>query len=115
MDSTIISPRSLSATPNSSKSGGNPPGPIPMMKRPCERWSNIAACPAISAGWYCDMQMTPVASLMRRVRAMRLAMNSSGEVIGSTDEQWCSPTQTSSKPSRSASSTASTSSSSDVW
>ena len=60
------------------------------------------------------MQMTPVASLMRRVRAIRFAMNSSGEVIGSTDEQWCSPTHTSSKPSRSASSTASMSSASEI-
>ena len=83
-DSTIISFRSASMTPKSSKSDGSPPGPTPMMKRPSDMWSNIAACPAVTPGWYCGMQMTPVANVIRRVRWMRLERNWRGEVICST-------------------------------
>lgn len=55
-----------------------------MMKRPSDMWSNMAAWPAVTPGWYCGMQMTPVPNVIYRVWGMRLERNWSGEVICST-------------------------------
>ena len=75
----------------------------------------MAAKPATTAGCCCGRLSTPVQSCTRSVNGIALAMNMSGEVTGSVMELKCSPIQTSSKPRRSASSTASRSSSSTSW
>src|SRR5262245_30615178 len=64
------------------------------------------------AGWWLGRLMTAVPKLMVLVRAIRLARNIIGEGIGSVVAEKCSPIQTSSKPSSSASTDFSVSSSS---
>jgi hypothetical protein len=80
---------------------------MPMMKRPPESWSNIAACAATSPGCTCGRFSTPVPRRIWRVRGMTVARKMSGDVIRSLHDEKCSPTYASLKPRRSARITAS--------
>src|SRR5262249_52057694 len=101
-----------SGFPNSSKSETRPPGPTPSMKRPLLIWSNWAASAATMAGWWLGRLMTAVPNAMVGVRSSRRAKNISGEGMGSVVAEKCSPSHSSSKPSWSASTDFSLSSSS---
>src|SRR5262249_37879157 len=101
-----------SGLPNSSKSETRPPGPTPSMKRPLLMWSNWGASGGTIAGWWLGRLMTAVPNAMLLVRSSRPAKNISGEGIGSVVAEKCSPSHSSSKPSRSASTDFSLSSSS---
>ena len=83
--------RSWSRMPIASASEGSAPGLTPRMKRPCARWSNIAACAATSAGCCCDRLQVPVASLMRLVEWISVARNSIELVMFSAWSVRCSP------------------------
>src|SRR5262245_11621777 len=103
IDSITICGRSSAwPTSNISRSLTRPPGPMPMMKRPPQSWSNIAAWAATVAGCIWGRLMTPVPNTIRVVRGIRLAKKMRGEVMRSLHELKCSPTKASVKPSRSA-------------
>ena len=72
------------------------------MKRPCARWSNIAACAATSTGCCCDRLQVPVPSLICLVEWISVARNRSELVMFSALSVRCSPMNTSWKPSWSA-------------
>ena len=55
--------RSSSSMPSASASEVSAPGLMPKMKRPLARWSNIAACAAISIGCDCERFEVPVREL----------------------------------------------------
>ena len=111
IDSMTIWGRSSAwPTSNISMSLTRPPGPMPMMKRPRQRWSNMATCAATAAGWICGRLMTPVPNVICVVRGIRVAKKMSGEVMRSLHELKCSPTKASVNPRRSASTMASWSS-----
>ena len=75
---------------------------MPMMKRPWQSWSNMAACAATVAGWSCGRLSTPVPKRICVVRGIRVAKKIRGEVMRSLQELKCSPTKASVKPRRSA-------------
>ena len=103
MDSMTICGRSSAwPTSNISRSLTRPPGPMPMMKRPRQSWSNIAACAATVAGCSWGRLMTPVPKRIWVVRGIRVAKKMRGEVMRSLHDEKCSPTKASVKPSRSA-------------
>ena len=110
MHSTNMALRSRPKLPNTSASDIRPPGLMPMMKRPCSRWSSMAACAATAAGWLLGMLIVPVPSLICRVWLASEARNIIEEVTVSAASVTCSPTKASENPRRSASSTASWSS-----
>src|SRR6185503_15622625 len=83
---------------------------MPKMKRPCARWSNMAACAATSVGWLCDRFDVPLPSLMVVVAAISVARKMKLLVMFSQRSVRCSPTNASWKPSRSARMTVSRSS-----
>ena len=94
MDSTTICGLSSAwPTSNISRSLTSPPGPMPMMKRPWQSWSNIAACAATVAGWSWGRLITPVPKRICLVRGMRVAKKMRGEVMRSLHELKCSPTK----------------------
>src|SRR5262245_60952184 len=112
--STKIALRSSSMVCIISASEGRPPGPTPRMKRPSSSVSTIAISAAVAAGWRFDTFTVPLPSLMRFVSRASVAMKIRHEVMVSARSVTCSPMNASSKPSFSASSTASRSSAS-VW
>ena len=71
----------------------------------------MAACAATVAGWSCGRLMTPVPKRICVVRGISVARKMRGEVMRSLHELKCSPTKASVKPSRSARTIASWSSS----
>ena len=71
------------------------PGETPMMKRPCARWSNIAALTAITTGCICARFVVPVASLMVLVSWINVAWNIMLLVMFSQASVRCSPTKAS--------------------
>lgn len=77
-------------------SEGSEPAPTPSWKRPRVMWSSCTAREATMNGWWYGRLVTPVPSLMCRVRSAAAAMNSSGEAIVPQPAEWCSPTQNSS-------------------
>ena len=78
---------------------GSEPGPTPSMNRPRVMWSSCTARSATMYGlWYATL-ITPVPSLMCRVRSAAAAMKISGEAMISVPAEWCSPIQASSHPS----------------
>ena len=98
-------PRSRTGTPTASNSRANsPPTPTPKTKRPPHRRSSVATCLAINTGWRRGTRYTDVPNQSRSVCAAASASCSSGSRIGIGKATW-SPTQSESKPSRSASST----------
>src|SRR5258706_10198523 len=110
IDSRKMALRSFLKLPNTSASDMRPPGLMPKMKRPFSRWSSIATCAAIAAGWLLGMLTVPLPSTMFFVSCARLARNIRQEVTFSARSVMCSPTNASQKPSRSASRIASRSS-----
>jgi hypothetical protein len=59
------------------------------------RWSNIAACAAITTGCDCERLDVPVASLIDFVSPMRVARNTRLLVTFSQRSVRCSPTKAS--------------------
>src|SRR6267142_6164080 len=94
--------RSSSSRPSASASERSAPGLTPKMKRPRDRWSNIAACEAICAGCECERFEVPVASLICSVACTSEARKMKLLVMFSDFSVRCSPTKASWKPSRSA-------------
>ena len=92
MASTNIALRSRPKLPKTSASDISPPGLMPMMKRPCSRWSSMAACAATAAGWLLGMLMVPVPSTMFFVAKASEARNIMLEVTVSAASVTCSPT-----------------------
>ena len=87
--------RSSSSRPSTSASERSAPGLTPKMKRPRERWSNIAACEAMRAGCECDRLEVPVASLIRSVACTKVARKMKLLVTFSDFSVRCSPTKAS--------------------
>ena len=81
--------------PIASASEVSAPADTPMMKRPCARWSNIAAFTAITTGCICARLVVPVASLICLVSWMSVAWNSMLLVMFSQASVRCSPTKAS--------------------
>ena len=67
------------------------PAPIPMMKRPSNRLSIIAALEAMMAGWLCGRLITAVPSLICLVAPSSVAMNIMLLGMFSTSSVRCSP------------------------
>ena len=112
--STKIAFRSSSIVCIISASEMSPPGPTPRMKRPSRSVSTIAISAAVAAGCRLARFTVPLPSLMRFVSRASVAMKIRHEVMVSARSVMCSPMNASSKPSFSASRTASRSSAS-VW
>ena len=87
--------------PSVCASDGSAPGPEPKIARPRVMWSSCTMRWATLNGWWYGSETTPVPSMMRCVRSPAAARNISGDAIISQPEEWCSPHQNSSKPSRS--------------
>ena len=87
--------------PSVRASDGSAPGPEPNIARPFDMWSSCTMRWATLNGWWYGRLVTPVPSMMLFVRWAAPARNISGEAIISQPDEWCSPHQNSSKPSRS--------------
>ena len=77
--------------PSASASEVSAPGLTPKMKRPSDRWSNIAACWATSTGCMCERLLVPVASLMVLVSEISEALKIMLLVMFSALSVRCSP------------------------
>ncbi len=59
------------------------PGPHPSITRPSVMWSNCSTRSATINGWWYGSEVTPVPSLIRRVRSAAAAMKMNGSAISS--------------------------------
>src|SRR5205823_5795098 len=83
--------RSSARMPSASASEESAPGLTPNMKRPLARWSNIAACAAITTGCDCERLEVPVASLIVLVSPISVARKMKLLVTFSQRSVRCSP------------------------
>ncbi len=77
-DSSIISRWRVGSMPIMNASEGSAPGPTPNIVRPRVRWSSSTMRSASISGWWYGSELTPVPSLMWRVRSAATPMNTSG-------------------------------------